>query len=162
MRPHGKEEPNEHTARFHLPAQSQHASLFYRSGLTPYSNKPKAIGNCSLATIISEDGAWDFLQNLARKEERVCDRPGPREGIVSELEQLPRAGRVAKYVYIATSDDTMAPDCLAKMVAALEEHKDCDLAHCPLRLIDEKGARVTDQSWPECTLFRGRHRGTGA
>jgi len=26
-----------------------------------------------------------------------------------------------KYVYIATSDDTMTPDCLEKMVGALEK-----------------------------------------
>lgn len=47
-----------------------------------------------------------------------------------------------KYVYMATSDDTMAPDCLEKLVAALERNPDCDLAHCTLRTIGSNGESV--------------------
>jgi hypothetical protein len=49
-----------------------------------------------------------------------------------------------EFVYIATSDDSMAPDCLEKLVAALTAHPDCDLAHCPLKVFDEAG-RETEE-----------------
>jgi hypothetical protein len=47
----------------------------------------------------------------------------------------------------------MAPDCLEKMVAALEGNKDCELAHCPLLAIDSTGAPVAEPDWPHCTVF---------
>jgi hypothetical protein len=58
-------------------------------------------------------------------------------------------------VYIATSDDTMPPDCLEKLVAALDAHPDCDLAHCQLRAIDENGrdAASTWEWWSQGSLF---------
>jgi hypothetical protein len=58
-------------------------------------------------------------------------------------------------VYISTSDDTMAPDCLEKLVAALEMHPDCDLENCSLVIIDKAGSVVTEPSFkrPDCTLF---------
>jgi len=58
----------------------------------------------------------------------------------------------AGFVYVATSDDTMAPDCLEKMVGALEENPDCDLAHCPMRVIDQHGAPGRDW-WSVSSLF---------
>jgi hypothetical protein len=47
----------------------------------------------------------------------------------------------------------MAPDCLEKLVTALECHPTVDLAHCKLRTIDPEGRAVSDPSWPECTVF---------
>ena len=76
----------------------------------------------------------------------------PREGVYANWNRCIERAR-GQYVYIATSDDTMAPDCLEKMVAALERHKDCDLAHCPLVQIDEVGACAAKPSWPDCTVF---------
>lgn len=38
----------------------------------------------------------------------------------------------------------MAEDCLEKMVKALDENPDCDLAHCPMRVIDQHGAPGRD------------------
>jgi hypothetical protein len=57
-----------------------------------------------------------------------------------------------KYVYIATSDDTMAPDCLEKLVAALERHPGCDVAHCALKAIDEHGRELPD-TWAHGSSF---------
>jgi hypothetical protein len=42
-----------------------------------------------------------------------------------------------KYIYIATSDDTMAPDFLEKMVQALEDHPECDLADSSTRIVGD-------------------------
>jgi hypothetical protein len=52
----------------------------------------------------------------------------------------------------------MALDCLEKLVAALDQHKDCGLAHCPLVYIDEAGLPFPNQWWPEKTAF-GRSTG---
>ena len=51
------------------------------------------------------------------------------------------------YVYIATSDDTMPSDCLEKLVRALESHPECDVAHCKLKAIDEKGGDDERSEW---------------
>jgi len=57
-----------------------------------------------------------------------------------------------EFVHIATSDDTMAPDCLGKLVAALEANPDCELAHCPLKAIDEHGDEGPDW-WSTSSIF---------
>ena len=47
----------------------------------------------------------------------------------------------------------MAPDFLEKMISALDEHRQCELAHCKLALVDEQGETLTTNSWPEYTVF---------
>ena len=105
----------------------------------------------------SDDGAWQVIQDFARRDGRLRIAQGPREGSFRAWNECLRQTK-AEYVYIATSDDTMAPDCLEKMVAALERHSDCDLAHCPLVFIDQAGAPTPEPHWPECTVF-GHHNG---
>lgn len=100
----------------------------------------------------SEDGAWQFFQRLAEKDPRVSIAQAPREGLYPNWNNCIRRAQ-GKYVYIATSDDTMADDCLEKQVRALEDHPDCDIAHCPLVIIDENGVTLTEPRWPECTEF---------
>ena len=100
----------------------------------------------------SDDGSWELIQNLAKKEKRMRIAQGPRQGTYPAWNECLRQTD-AEYVYIATSDDTMASDCIEKLVKALDQHADCDLAHCPLVLVDETGARLTSQTWPECTVF---------
>jgi glycosyltransferase involved in cell wall biosynthesis len=90
----------------------------------------------------SNDGAWEYIQELERREPRMHAWQGPRQGTPGSWTPCVRAAR-GEYVYIATSDDTMPPDCLEKLVAALDAHPECDLAHCQLRAIDEHGAEVT-------------------
>jgi glycosyltransferase involved in cell wall biosynthesis len=89
----------------------------------------------------SEDGAWAFFEGLAGKDSRVSIEQAPREGMYANWNNCIRRTR-GKYIYIATSDDTMAPDCLEKLVAALEIYPECDLAHCRSRLIDESGREL--------------------
>jgi glycosyltransferase involved in cell wall biosynthesis len=87
----------------------------------------------------SEDGAWSFFETLARQDSRVSIAQAPRRGMYENWNQCVRRAR-GEYIYIATSDDGMAPDCLEQLVAALERHEDCDVAHCPLRVVDAAGA----------------------
>jgi glycosyltransferase involved in cell wall biosynthesis len=100
----------------------------------------------------SDDGAWEFIQDLGLKESRMRVVQGPREGPYPAWNECLRQTK-AEFVYIATSDDTMASDCLEKMVLALERHPDCDLAHCPLVVLDEDGATVAEPRWPQSTVF---------
>lgn len=100
----------------------------------------------------SDDGSWEFIQSLAKNESRMRIAQGPREGPYPAWNECLRQTK-AEYVYIATSDDTMAPDCLEKLAASLDRHKDCELAHCPLVMIDGTSARIPNGGWPECTVF---------
>ena len=105
----------------------------------------------------SDDGSWEYIQELAAHEKRMRIWQGPRQGTPGSWNPCIRAA-CGEYVYVATSDDTMALDCLEKLVAALEQHEDCGLAHCPLVHIDETGMPLPNQWWPEKTVF-GRSAG---
>lgn len=100
----------------------------------------------------SDDGAWEFIQQMAKRDNRVHIVQGPRQGPYPAWNECVRR-TTGKYVYIATSDDSMAPDFLEKTVAALDQHPECELAHAPLVIVDESGARVHDPSWPLCSNF---------
>jgi glycosyltransferase involved in cell wall biosynthesis len=105
----------------------------------------------------SDDGSWEYIQELAAHEERMRIWQGPRQGTPGSWNPCIQAAG-GEFVYVATSDDTMAPDCLEKLVAALERNGDCGLAHCPLVHIDETGRPLPNQWWPEKTVF-GRSAG---
>jgi Glycosyl transferase family 2 len=102
----------------------------------------------------SNDGAWEYICETATREPRMHAWQGPREGTPGSWNPCIRAAR-GEYVYIATSDDTMPADCLEKLVAALDANPDCDLAHCPLRAIDENGNDVVEigKWWSEASAF---------
>ncbi len=84
----------------------------------------------------SEDGAWEYFQVQARSEPRMKISQSPKEGMYANWNNCLRLAK-GEFVYIATSDDTMAPDCLERLIDALDQYPDCDLAHCPLRVIDD-------------------------
>ena len=100
----------------------------------------------------SDDGSWEYLQELASKEPRMRLVQGPRAGPYPAWNECVRQTR-GEYIYIATSDDTMAPDCLEKMVGALDRNPSCDLSHCPLRIIDYVGRILENSKWPDGTVF---------
>jgi hypothetical protein len=99
----------------------------------------------------SDDGAWEYIQQLTEVEPRMRCWQGPREGVQAGWNSCLSRAR-GEYVYVATSDDTMPPDCLEKLVAALDAHPDCDIAHCRLRMIDERGDDLPDW-WSEASVF---------
>jgi hypothetical protein len=99
----------------------------------------------------SDDGAWEFFQRLAKTDERVSIRQAPREGMYANWNNCIQRS-TGEFVYIATSDDTMAEDCLEKLVNALQVNPDCDLAHCHLRMIDAAG-RELDDWWARESIF---------
>jgi hypothetical protein len=91
----------------------------------------------------SSDGAWEFFQSAAAADPRIRIEQAPKQGLYANWNRCLARAR-GEFVYIATSDDTMTPDCLAELVAALDAHRDCDIAQCCLHGIDEHGAIIPD------------------
>ncbi len=89
----------------------------------------------------SDDGAWELIQEYAEKDSRLLISQAPR-GIYWTCWNMCIQQARGEYIYIATSDDTMMPDCLEKMVAALDAHPECGICHCCLKAIDEKGEEI--------------------
>jgi glycosyltransferase involved in cell wall biosynthesis len=86
----------------------------------------------------SDDGSWELFQEYAAREPRMRLFQMPREGIYAGINAcIERA--LGEFIYIATADDTMTPDCLTKLVAALDAHPECGICHCGLRVVDERG-----------------------
>jgi len=99
----------------------------------------------------SQDGSWEKLQRWAAHDPRVCCEQQKPEGIYSAINRCIALAR-GDYLYVATADDTMAPDCLEQLAAALDVHPECGLAHCPLRVISEQGQTV-DYGWERASIF---------
>lgn len=95
----------------------------------------------------SDDGSLAVLEEHARQDARIRIQQAPRDGIYSNINRAIELAR-GRYIYLATSDDTMEPECLERMVAALEAHPECGLAHCCLTIIDELGRPVAaNDAW---------------
>jgi len=105
----------------------------------------------------SEDGTLEMLGEFAAGDARVRICQAPQDGIYPNFNRCIRQAR-GRFVYIATSDDTMADDCLEKLAGALAENPDCDLAHCPMRVIDEDGQPGRD--WWSANSNFARSSGT--
>jgi hypothetical protein len=99
----------------------------------------------------SQDGTFELLKEFSAEDKRVHIVQAPRDGIYPNFNRGIQQAK-GRFVYIATSDDTMADDCLDKMLGALMENPDCDLAHCPMRVLDEDGELGADW-WSGSSLF---------
>jgi glycosyltransferase involved in cell wall biosynthesis len=99
----------------------------------------------------SEDGTSEMLQKFSLEDHRVRVLQTPKDGIYPNFNRGIQHAK-GQFIYIATSDDTMAHDCLEKMVEALSDNPDCEIAHCPMRVIDENGELGPDW-WSRSSLF---------
>lgn len=85
----------------------------------------------------SDDGSWEFFQRF-NTHPRICLYQIPRKGMYANWNEcLQRA--TGRYIYMATSDDTMRPECLERLATALEEHPALEIALCDFEEIDAKG-----------------------
>jgi glycosyltransferase involved in cell wall biosynthesis len=91
----------------------------------------------------SDDGSWELFQQYAREDQRIRISQAPREGMYANWNNCIRLA-MGQYVYIATSDDTMEPDCLETMVSALDQHPECEICHTCLKVIDINGNEIVD------------------
>ncbi len=125
-----------------LSAEPEYPGCTCRSDSAPSSSRRSIAGNCSCTTAIRTTGRGTTSATGSARTQRIHAWQGPREGTPGSWTPCVREAR-GEFVYIATSDDTMAPDCLARMVAALDAHPECDIAHCALRPIDGNGDDAT-------------------
>lgn len=90
----------------------------------------------------SDDGSWEYIQELAAREPRMRISQTPRKGVYAGFNDCIQLAR-GEHLYIATSDDTMSPDFLEKMVAALDKNPGCGVAYCRLDFLDEHGVKIS-------------------
>jgi glycosyltransferase involved in cell wall biosynthesis len=104
----------------------------------------------------SDDGSRELLEEYAGRDPRIRIFEGPRDGIYTNLNRaIERCS--GKYIYVATSDDTMRVDCLERMVNALESNPECGICHSCLELIDGNGVTLKSgrawENWPAQEYF---------
>lgn len=100
----------------------------------------------------SDDQTLPMIEAFAKQGGTVRIHQGPRDGIYTNINRSIEYAQ-GEFIYIATSDDTMADDCLEKMAGAMQRYPDCGLAHCGLRMLDAQGNRVEDDWWPIRSTF---------
>lgn len=93
-----------------------------------------------IADSYSEDGSWEYLSRFPEQDSRISAYQIPR-GLYQAWNFCLEKAR-GEYVYIATSDDTMEPECIAEMVQALEDHRGCDICDSIVKIIDENGREI--------------------
>jgi len=99
----------------------------------------------------SDDGSWEFFQKF-KDDPRIHLLQAPRRGMYANWNEcLSRA--VGEYVYIATSDDSMKPELLEKLVPLLEARKDVDLAVCGYDKTDVDGKILSEVEHPDLERF---------
>lgn len=85
----------------------------------------------------SSDGTWEYLLQFA-SDPRIHLHQVPKEGLYAGWNECLRRAK-GEYVYVATADDTMEPNCLEHLQRALESHPDVDLALSEVRRMDDRG-----------------------
>lgn len=104
---------------------------------------------CIVYDNYSDDGSWEIIQNFSARDSRFHVFQAPREGMYANWNNCVQQAK-GEFIYIATSDDTMSPGCLEKMVAALQEHPDCDICQCGLQMIDREGRPMNGENGELC------------
>ena len=110
---------------------------FLKERIESIQNQTFEDWECIVIDGFSDDGSWDFFLETAKNDARFKIFQEPRKGVYDAWNKgIERAA--GEFIYIATSDDTMSPIFLEKMLAALLQHPECNLAHCCLTIIDER------------------------
>jgi len=89
----------------------------------------------------SEDGAWEFFLEVAKSDVRVQIAQAERRGMYANWNNCVQRAS-GDWVYIATSDDTMKHECLAKLVDAGEKFG-ADVVASEDWLIDSNGQEIS-------------------
>ena len=101
----------------------------------------------------SDDGAWEIIQKYASIDKRIKPSQSPKEGIYGGINRCYQQSS-GKFIYIATSDDTMHPMCLEIMMEALHRNSECDIAHCCLTVIDNESNMINPNPWDTYSASR--------
>jgi glycosyltransferase involved in cell wall biosynthesis len=101
----------------------------------------------------SRDGSWEFLRDCAGRDSRIRLYRSAERGIYTNINRCLQLSR-GDLIYIATADDTMAPEALDVLAAGLGKHQECDIAHCKLRIIDAEGNPSPEKTWDNFFIIR--------
>ena len=86
----------------------------------------------------STDGTWEYFESVARVDPRFRLNQVPREGVYAAINRGLELS-AGEFVYIATCDDTMAPEFLAQMMEALARCPEAGVAVCDCLFINQNG-----------------------
>jgi glycosyltransferase involved in cell wall biosynthesis len=97
----------------------------------------------------STDGSWERLRQIGDPRV-VVERNAHNLGPEGNWNKALLAAR-GKYIKLFHQDDLLPPDCLARQVAALEQHPDAVLAFCRRDIIGPQGKKLLSRGagWPE-------------
>lgn len=93
----------------------------------------------------SNDGSRGLLEKWAKRDGRVRVFQVPRAGIYPAWNECVTRAR-ARYVYWATSDDSMVPETLERLAAALKKYPECRVAMCGLAVVDDNGRMIAGEA----------------
>jgi glycosyltransferase involved in cell wall biosynthesis len=102
----------------------------------------------------STDGTWEFFQSVAESDRRFQLHQIPREGLYPALNRGLKLV-TGEFLYVATCDDTMAPEFLAEMMEALAKCPDAGIAVCDCLFINPNGDELRAQ---DMTVLRSKRR----
>lgn len=105
----------------------------------------------------STDRSRDILESY-RSEPKVSHIIYNKENSGTTFAQWKRGLELARgeYVWIAESDDTMAPDFLSRMVGLLDANPNAVMAFCGSRIIDSMGNEIPGADWDRFGKDDGR------
>jgi glycosyltransferase involved in cell wall biosynthesis len=102
----------------------------------------------------SDDGSWETIKDRCSKDPRVQLHQQPRQGIYAAFNRCIELSK-SDYIYIATADDTMLPNCLETLLTLCQQYGRTCIAQCGLNLIDEFNQPLPDESqWPANAEWR--------
>ena len=88
----------------------------------------------------SDDGSWELFQKF-KGDPRIRMYQVPREGIYAGWNECLRRA-TGEFIYIATSDDTAAPQLLERLLSSLTRFPEINLAVCDYETIDPVGKAI--------------------
>ncbi|MEQ1749541.1 MAG: glycosyltransferase family 2 protein [Prosthecobacter sp.] len=90
----------------------------------------------------SADGTWEYFQEF-KSDPRVHLYQVPREGLYAGWNECLKRAK-GEFIYIATADDTMYPDCLERLIQPLRFCTEAGVAVGGVDYIDEAGVRLSE------------------
>ncbi len=102
--------------------------------------------DCIIIDGFSDNGSAEYLQSITESDGRFKFYQRPRKGIYDAWNEGIKLAE-NEFVYVATSDDTMASDFFCNMLESILAAPNCEIACSYLNLIDEKSTIIDGIKW---------------
>jgi len=96
---------------------------------------------CIVSDNYSEDGSWEYLNEVCGNDPRFFLRQANKNGMYNNWNQCLTTAN-GQYLYFATSDDTMKPDCIEKLLQGFAEKPHASIMSSIPWIIDENGKEL--------------------